>query len=99
MGFSIEVQKKIWVGKRIISIGNGYQVKVTEEPLYIGTVIDVVPLSQAQTPNLVVRYDHLDELVLTFACTILYDEGIWNALNKLTAKERWNLITSFANRF
>lgn len=95
----IEILKKIWVGKKIIAIGNGYQTNSKFEKLSIGIVKDVIPVSQANSPFPVVDFVGEDEDKLCFSCVIMYSELLHNALLKLTAEERYRLIEAYCNRF
>jgi hypothetical protein len=96
---TIESLKELWVGRRIISISNGFQTNTDDNSLKRGTFIDVVPISKAQCPTPVIQYDDENDPVLSFSAILEYEEALWIALNKLTAVERWTLIQYFLYRF
>jgi len=88
----------IWIGKKVICISNGFQVNPIDISLSIGEVVRVEYISLAKNPILIIR-DEKGEEKLAFSTTIEYTEELWNSLNKLTAKERYELVMAIVNRF
>lgn len=95
---SLEDNKNYWTGKKIISINNDFQSNSENSSIEIGTITDIVPITKSKTPVPVVKFEDGGER-LCFSTIIEYNERLWNSLNKLTAEERWEILTAFICRF
>jgi len=91
--------KKLWVAKRIISISNGFEVDQSDASLHIGTVVDVISITTSEVAVAIVKYDDESTEEISFATIIEYSDSLWDALQKLTAKERWEIAQSIVYRF
>jgi hypothetical protein len=83
-----------WVGNRIISVSNN-----EDDNLRIGTVVDIIPITKANTPVPLVLFDGDEEPVIAMSTIMHHDEDVWNALAPLTPEARWKLIQAFVFRF
>lgn len=92
-----EQLKRWWAGKKVISITNGYQTDPSDKSLSVGIVEDVIPVSMSNTPTLVVNFNGESKLCLS--TIIEYTDSLWNTLNAIPAKDRYELIMAFVNRF
>lgn len=91
--------KKMWIGKKVISISNGFETDPTNDSLFIGIVVDLIPISMSKTLFPLVKFDDEIECQVSFSTIIEYEDELLSALKKLTAKERWSLIQAFCCRF
>jgi len=91
--------KTLWLHKKVISISNGYQAHPDDPSLHVGKVIDIVPVTKSQQPLPLVLFEGDQEPMMCFSTIIEYDENIYNALKKLTPKERYDLIIAICHRF
>jgi len=96
---SIENNRKWWNGKKVISVSNGYQVNPDDESLSIGTVVDVVAVSQANVPTPLVLFEGETEPNICFSTIMEYTDDLWENLKRHTAEERWMMIRAFCERF
>lgn len=95
----LQYLKNLWVGKRVISISNGFQSNPNDTSISKGYVVDVIPITKSENPVPLVKFDGIEETFISFSTIIEYSDDIWSALNKLNANERWNIIQAFVFRF
>jgi hypothetical protein len=95
----IDFLKRLWIGKKVISISNAFQSEPDNESLKIGYVTGVDEVSQSRTPIPVVHFEGDNEPVLVMSTIIEYSDNVWSLLNKLTPKERWEINLSIVTRF
>jgi hypothetical protein len=95
----IELLKELWLDKKVISISNSYQTKPKDPSIAVGVIVDIVPITLSQTPVPLVKFEDIDEPMISFSTLIDYDQNIYNILKNISAKDRWTLIQSFVNRF
>lgn len=95
----LEFLKKWWIGKKVISVSNAFQTDPENNSLKTGVVMDVVPITQSETPVPVVLFDGEDEPFITFSAIMEYSEMLLNTFSKLNPEERWNLMLSISHRF
>lgn len=91
--------QNLWIGKKVISISNSFQTNSDDVSLYIGEIVDVIPITKSETPVPVVKFDGYDESFISFSTIIEYTDNLWASLNKLSPEERWDLIQAFVFRF
>lgn len=91
--------RNMWVNKRVIAISNGFETNPNNPSLFMGTVINLIPITQSKNLIPLIKYDDEDEPKISFATILEYTDDLWIALNKLTAAERWNLVQAFCCRF
>ena len=92
----------LWLHKKVITISNGFQTDSNDLSLGIGTVVDLVPVSQSQNLLPMIKFvddEEGEEPKLVFSTVLEYSPELWDALNKLTAEERWMLIQAFCYRY
>jgi len=95
----IEANRNWWNGKKVISVSNGFQTDPDDESLKIGTVVDVVGVSQANEPSPLVLFDGETKPYICFSTIMEYTDELWENLKRHTAEERWMMIRSFCERF
>jgi hypothetical protein len=93
-----EKYKAQWVGKRVISISNGFQADPDDPSLKIGVIQNIVPISLSQQPIPVVQFEGSEEAYACFSTLLEYSDDLWRILNLLNAQERWELIQAFSQR-
>lgn len=91
--------QRIWIGKKVISISNGYQHNPEDESISIGEVVDVIPITQAQNPVPIVLFEGSDEPSMCFSTIIEYSDKVYNILKQLSPSDRWDLVLSICHRF
>lgn len=91
--------KKLWIGKKVISISNSFQSNPSDVSLHFGTVVDVVPITKSEVPAPVVKFEGSEESFICFSTILEYTDSLWASLNKLSPEERWDLIQAFVFRF
>jgi hypothetical protein len=80
----LDFLKRVWIGKKVISMTNDYQVDKNDNCLDIGIVKDF----DKHLP--IVEFPSKEEQ-LCFSTIIEYSDEIWAILQKLTAEERYTL--------
>lgn len=91
--------RKMWVNKKIISISNGFQVDPSDDSLNIGTIVDLVQITQSQNLIPIVKFEDATEPVYAFSTLLEYEPALYESLKKLTPKERYDFVMAFCNRF
>ena len=89
--------KNMWVGQKVISISNGFQDDPEDASLDVGVIKDIIPLSMAKNPTPVVEF--LSGSNICFSTLLTYSDELWGTLQKLTPKERWDVIMAVVSRF
>lgn len=89
--------KSRWLNARVISISN----EASENALKVGTVVDIIPISKANTPTPLVLFDDRlsDEPMICMSTILEYDLELYITLKKLSPKERWIVVRAIVNRF
>lgn len=94
-----ESLKSMWLNKKVISISNGFQSNPEDQSLSIGTIIDIIAISKANSPMPLVLFEGSQEPMISFSTLLEFNQKLYDVLVKMTAEERWMLIQSFVYRF
>ena len=84
--------KEYWLGKRVISMTNGFETDPTDQCISIGTVTGFF----RQLP--IVKMESSGEEFTCFSTILGYSDDLYNILLKLTASERYSLVMAIVNR-
>jgi len=86
------MNKEYWLGKKVISLSNGFETNPDDPCICIGTVIGHFK----QLP--IVLMDNDNQEYTCFSTILEYTDELYNILLKLTAPERYKLIMEIVNR-
>ncbi len=93
-----EEHKKRWVGKEVISISNAFETEPDNPSMNVGTVTDIIPITQSNSPIPIVIFENDPEPKLCFSCLMEYSDELYDALSKLTAAERYLIVQNVVHR-
>jgi hypothetical protein len=83
--------KSYWLGRKVISLTNGFQTNSNDSCITVGTVVDFFK----QLP--IVKMEDGQEYTC-FSTILEYSDDLYNILLKLKANERYELIMAVVNR-
>lgn len=93
-----EFIQKQWLDKKIISIDNGFETDSLNNSLKVGKIVGFKRITKAKDLVPLVKYEEEKEVHISLSTIIQYSDSLLQILQKLDAKERWQLVMSICHR-